>query len=692
MGSWAFDITRAVEKLYREIAVRENTTHLKGLAANRPAAIGGKRWWFDTDDPADPHLYYDEESAWWEVGLVPSFATGFVALQASTPGTQQTGHWNVSGTGVLGGDIDVTGTAYSSASRITHSTTPALTFTRTTGTKTLAISVGASEATYVATDAHLFTANSLSALMLTSTGNARLGLASRATSATDGFAYIAKTTGGAPAGTPTTISGWLPITIDENNNAFYFYSNGSWRTITGGATVPANAGVVYTDGVTLQTESTSEFRWFPVTNSLLISDSSVTTPNSDLSVEKTVASGLVGVRVRNASGTGAAGAYFLAQTAGGAGDPYLWLFASATGWVFGQDQSDSNNLKWVRGDVIGAGTAAAGTCMHLTRSGAPVLTLQDNSTSVIFSADVVSNSGVAACSRYQRTGGGNSWTVGTIGNTGNFHITLSTTGTSGGLLTFTSAGDMSISSSATPTYDFDVVDSKTGDQVIAVRNTRNASGTDDAYFYAEVGGTSAGDPGLIMRIGTAGNGFYAAIDNSDGDDYKIGTGVAVGSSVCLIIKQATGAVALPLQYRATVTNSADFTALNGAFLVMTWNTEIEDVGSLHSTVSNTSRFTIPADGAGNYVISGWACGDSNTTGMRMLAIVKNAVTYLATDGRPAVAAGLGAGNEALDNPLTIDWVGALAAGDYVELWYYQNSGGSRTLDKDFCRFSIHKLS
>jgi hypothetical protein len=57
-----------------------------------------------------------------------------------------------------------------------------------------------------------------------------------------------------------------------------------------------------------------------------------------------------------------------------------------------------------------------------------------------------------------------------------------------------------------------------------------------------------------------------------------------------------------------------------------------------------------------------------------------------------VAAGLGAGNEVLDNPLTIDWVGALAAGDYVELWYYQNSGGSRTLDKDFCRFSIHKLS
>jgi hypothetical protein len=699
MGSWAFDITRAVEKLYREIAVRENTTHLKGLAANRPDAIGGKRWWFDTDDPADPHLYYDEESAWWEVGIVPSFATGFVALQATTPGTQQTGNWNVSGSGILGGNL----------------TTNAAIIIDTPANVDAYILFAGDENWVAGYDDSL---NSFSIsngvipgssqyLRIDTNGNFMPGAGALGTSATDGFLYV-PSTAGVPAGTPTTYAGWLPVTVDDTNFRFYFYAGGAWRSASGAA-VPAAAGIVYTDGATLLTDI--GFSYDAVNNRVLISDTA-TAPVTDLHIRKAAAGSNVTAYIQNSSNSANSYARLSIQTevASGDSDPFIeWIIGGASWWTMGIDNSASDNL------VLTRGTAASVTSNQLlsfTNSNAFSefsFVQTGHRTTLRYPASGASGIGAPSAGAisagmkielYPDYGGSNvGFGIGIA--SGLFWFSLGgTTGSDYGwyggttrIMQLLAEGDLRLGAGTSdPGYDFDVIDSKAGDQVIAVRNTRNSSGTDDAYFYAEVGGTSAGDPGMIMRIGTGGNGFYAAIDNSDGDDYKIGTGVTVGSNVCLIIKQATGAVALPFQYRATVTNTADFTALNGAFLVMTWNTETEDVGALHSTSSNTSRFTIPSDGAGNYAISGWACGDSNTTGIRLLAIVKNGVTYLRTDGRAANAAALGAGNEALDNALTIDWIGPLAASDYVELWYYQNSGGSRTLDKDFCGFAIHKLS
>lgn len=74
---------------------------------------------------------------------------------------------------------------------------------------------------------------------LSPAGNAAPGHGSRPTNATDGFLYV-PSTAGTPTGTPTSISGFLPVTIDSTNHLFYFYS-GSWISASGGGGTPAGS-------------------------------------------------------------------------------------------------------------------------------------------------------------------------------------------------------------------------------------------------------------------------------------------------------------------------------------------------------------------------------------------------------------------------------------------------------------------
>jgi hypothetical protein len=64
---------------------------------------------------------------------------------------------------------------------------------------------------------------------ITSDGNIVAGAsAALATNATNGFLYV-PTCAGVPTGTPTAISGMVPIVVDTTNNRWYFYSGGAWR-------------------------------------------------------------------------------------------------------------------------------------------------------------------------------------------------------------------------------------------------------------------------------------------------------------------------------------------------------------------------------------------------------------------------------------------------------------------------------
>jgi len=59
----------------------------------------------------------------------------------------------------------------------------------------------------------------------------RIGSPSPATNATTGFAYIPVTTG-TPTGTPSTITGYVPMLVDSGGSKLWVYVGGSWKSVT----------------------------------------------------------------------------------------------------------------------------------------------------------------------------------------------------------------------------------------------------------------------------------------------------------------------------------------------------------------------------------------------------------------------------------------------------------------------------
>jgi hypothetical protein len=117
-----------------------------------------------------------------------------------------------------------------------------------------------------------------------------------------------------------------------------------------------------------------------------------------------------------------------------------------------------------------------------------------------------------------------------------------------------------------------------------------------------------------------------------------------------------------------LTNSAVQTLSNSTNTAITFDTETFDTNAYHSTVTNTSRITIPVGYAGYYRITGAVAYASNATGLRSAKVYKNgtsifhySVTAVAT-GNPASTA--------------VSFIANLAEGDYLELYAFQNSGGN----------------
>lgn len=118
-----------------------------------------------------------------------------------------------------------------------------------------------------------------------------------------------------------------------------------------------------------------------------------------------------------------------------------------------------------------------------------------------------------------------------------------------------------------------------------------------------------------------------------------------------------------------VTNSVAQSIPNNAFTALTFDSEIFNVGPLHSTSVNSSRITIPAGQAGRYLFGASSLIAASAVGQRIVQFLINGTTEIGGDivGNPGAT---------FTESLLATALLVLAVGDYVEVRVYQNSGGA----------------
>jgi len=112
---------------------------------------------------------------------------------------------------------------------------------------------------------------------------------------------------------------------------------------------------------------------------------------------------------------------------------------------------------------------------------------------------------------------------------------------------------------------------------------------------------------------------------------------------------------------------------NATFTLLTWNSEEYDTSSYHDNSTNNSRLTVPT--TGYYLITGVIDVAANATGNRLLEIRKNGaggqISYLFSVPPTTAANGF---------VPQMSYTLKLTAADYIEAYFYQNSGGSLNVD------------
>jgi hypothetical protein len=110
---------------------------------------------------------------------------------------------------------------------------------------------------------------------------------------------------------------------------------------------------------------------------------------------------------------------------------------------------------------------------------------------------------------------------------------------------------------------------------------------------------------------------------------------------------------------------------NNTWTAMTLTNEDYDSDNFHSNSTNTSRMTIPSGKGGKYLVqSSFALNNTNMTGYRSLAIYKNGTLIKSFGNEPY----------GVYPSIFITGVIEAAAGDYVEIYAKQDSGGTFSTD------------
>jgi hypothetical protein len=126
---------------------------------------------------------------------------------------------------------------------------------------------------------------------------------------------------------------------------------------------------------------------------------------------------------------------------------------------------------------------------------------------------------------------------------------------------------------------------------------------------------------------------------------------------------------------ARVYNNANIVLPNATWTAITCNSERFDTDAFHDTATNNSRLTIPVGKDGYYTIGAHVWISGSTLGVRGLMIQLNGSTSIAAIQVPATGGGS-------STALSISTFYMLSAGDYVEVFVWQNSGSAITLNTD----------
>jgi len=120
---------------------------------------------------------------------------------------------------------------------------------------------------------------------------------------------------------------------------------------------------------------------------------------------------------------------------------------------------------------------------------------------------------------------------------------------------------------------------------------------------------------------------------------------------------------------------------DGTLTKITWDSELWDTDSAFAS----NKFTVPSGKAGKYYFTTMGYTDGQDDGEHFfLAFYKNGSRIFREVGWTAPSTNTGMRAMA---SVTLD----LSAGDYIEVYGYQNEGSNRDISSDYAQFSGHKL-
>lgn len=127
------------------------------------------------------------------------------------------------------------------------------------------------------------------------------------------------------------------------------------------------------------------------------------------------------------------------------------------------------------------------------------------------------------------------------------------------------------------------------------------------------------------------------------------------------------------QAAVIVTHSTTISVNNNSETLVPWDTEATnaDLRAFHDTATNNSRLTVPANYGGLYFGFARVSCAGSTTGRRMISVYLNGVTVVGQDMTPAVVTNT--------SVRSCPFWAVLSAGDYVEVKYFQDSGGAQVV-------------